>query len=142
MKALILRILLPLGLLLAAPLAVQAGETITGVINGYGCAAKGETCPADRNDPHLALERDFVIMTSGGGYYLMPNIPRDTKVRHALEQAQVMGDVNKKFGSIDVDVLKVKRDGEYRTVWSKEWAMQERERIYGEGEPPGPGMAQ
>lgn len=141
MTAPISRLVLPLVALLALPLTGFAGQ-VTGIINGYNCTKADKTCPTDRTDPHLALEPDFVVLTSGGDYYLMPNVPRDSKVRHVLKEVKVTGDIDKQHQAINVDELKVKRDGGYETVWSEKWAMEERKRIYEETGTPGPGMAQ
>ena len=43
---------------LYAPSSITA--SIEGKLNGLDCASHGETCPTDRLDPHVALERDFV----------------------------------------------------------------------------------
>ena len=96
-----------LSVLLAAT-SVHA-ETLNGRINGSHCARGGETCPIDRLDPHLALERDFVLQTADGNYYFMPNLPRDVKVRHVLAQARVTGSLDPRYKTITVDELKVKK---------------------------------
>jgi len=134
--------LLPLAALLALPVTGMAEETVQGIINGYGCTVKGETCPTKRTDPHLAMEREFVLLTSGGDYYLMPNVPRDTKVRYVLMHAQVTGTMDNKHDAIYVDVLKIKRGDSYKTVWSKEWAMMERQRLFREEGAPGPALSE
>jgi hypothetical protein len=114
-----------LGTLLAAT-SVHA-DTRYGRINGHHCAHGGETCPLDRLDPHLALERDFVLQTPEGTYYFMPNLPRDVKIRHVLAQARVTGSLDPRYKTITVDELKVKEDGSFNVVWSQakqaeEWA--------------------
>ena len=102
-------------------------ETFTGRINGHHCAHGGETCPVDRLDPHLALERDFVLRTADGIYYFMTNLPRDVKVRHVLAQARVTGDLDPRYNTVTVDELQVKDGEDFRVVWtqakqSAEWA--------------------
>ncbi len=73
-------------LLLAMTLSfpLLKGETISGKLNGHHCAHEGMTCPIDKLDPHVTLEADFVLMVNDG-YYFLPNLPRDTKVRHLTE---------------------------------------------------------
>ena len=119
---------IPLVALLTIPVTGMA-ETFTGKLNGHGCAHAGTTCPVDRLDPHIALESDFVLQKQDGDYYFL-SIPRSTKVRHALEQVQVTGDLNKKYHSIDVDEFRVKKNGKYKVVWSKELQRIELDSLY------------
>lgn len=113
---------LALSLLLAGCLAAGAtqAETFTGRINGHSCAHGGEVCPIDRLDPHVVLERDFVLQTSDGTYYFMTNLPRDVKVRHVLSEAKVEGALNPRYNTLTVEALQVKQGDAYRTVWSNE----------------------
>lgn len=93
-------------------------ETFTGRINGHGCAHAGSTCPLDRLDPHIALERDFVLQKSDGNYLFLTNVPRDTKVRHALKKARVTGELDDRYNAIVVEELEVEENGKFATVWS------------------------
>jgi hypothetical protein len=52
---------------------------------------EGKTCPVDRLDPHIALERDFVLQKPNGDYMFLPNAPRTVKVRHVLSDVEVTG---------------------------------------------------
>ena len=99
--------------LLFAPLGVHA-ETFSGKLNGFHCVESGTSCPLDRLDPHVALEPDFVLQVGGGDYYFLTNVPRDVKLRHALQSIEVSGAVNRKYNAIDVDQLKI---GD-QLVWS------------------------
>lgn len=108
-------------LLLSLPLAVFADKvTMTGMINGLDCAVHGDVCPIDRLDPHIITESDFVLQKPDGEYYLLTNLPRDVKVRYVLETVQVTGELTEKYNSIRVDEFRIKRDGDFRTVWSPE----------------------
>jgi len=109
-------------------LPVLAGKTVSGKLNGHHCAHAGMTCPIDKLDPHITLEDDFVLMVKDG-YYFLPNLPRDTKVRHVLETVTVKGDVNDKYRTIAVDELMVGG----KTVWSRAWVEPERQRLYQDG---------
>lgn len=104
-------------LLLALPFMAQADESFTGKIIGYECAVEGHVCPLDKLDPHIVLSRDFVLVT-GGEYYFLPNLPRDTKVRYFLDTVTVKGKLDKKHNSIEVDELIVAKNGKNKTVWS------------------------
>ena len=131
----------PFGALFAALLLSMAAPTmanakdVIGIINGYDCATQGLKCPADRLDPHVALERDFVVQQAAGSYILIPNVPRDVKVRHVLQRVRVTGDMDPKYDTMKVDKLAVydKKADTFETVWSpqlEEKARQEqKERI-------------
>ncbi len=105
--------------------AIAAMETKTGTMTGLACATVGYTCPLDQADPMLALERDFVLLGKSGDFYLMPNLDRAVKARHALKEVTVKGFVDERYRSITVEELIV--DG--RTVWSNEMERQMRERL-------------
>jgi hypothetical protein len=94
-------------------------ETITGTINGHACAHADRTCPVDRLDPHIALERDFVLQTPKGAYFFLSNVPRDTKVRHALKKARVTGALDDRYNAVVVDELQIEENGVFRTVWTE-----------------------
>lgn len=122
---------LPLAGLLAA--SVVQAETFSGKLNGHGCAHGGHTCPTDKLDPHLRFEPDFVLQESDGSYYLLANVPRDTKVRYVLEEVKASGKLDPKYNSIVVDEFMVKKDGKYKTVWSQRAQDDAYGYIYGDG---------
>jgi hypothetical protein len=130
-----LRTMLPLLALIGAALVATtvAAETVTGKINGHGCAHGGHTCPADKLDPHVAFEPDFVLQQADGEYYFLSNVPRETKVRHVLEEARATGEVNDRYNTMVVDELQVKEDGSYKTVWSQKAQQAAFDRIYKDG---------
>ena len=97
--------------------SVQA-ETIEGKLNGLECASRGEECPTDKLDPHIAVERDFVVQTADGKYYFITNLDRAIKARHALEMVRVEGEVSSKFDAINANEFWVKDGGNYRLTWS------------------------
>ncbi|MGV6817519.1 MAG: hypothetical protein ACWA44_09680 [Thiotrichales bacterium] len=102
-------------LLLALPLTSNA-EIYKGKIVGHHCAHEGKVCPVDRLDPHITLERDFVLVLKNGDYYFMPQLPRDVKVRHVLEDVTVEGDKDGKYNVLTVEEL---RAGDHNNViWS------------------------
>ncbi len=111
--------------LLTMPFVASSGETLTGRIIGHGCTVAGHVCPLDKLDPHIALEADFVLVVDSGEYYFMPNLQRGTKMRYVLDKVTVIGDVDKKYNTIDVNELIVDKGGKHRTVWSKKMQREE-----------------
>lgn len=120
---------LAFALLLGSGVASAATGSVTGKINGHGCAHHGETCPISRLDPHLALESDFVIQNSDGNYYFMSNLPRSMKLRYALKDATVTGHIDERHKNIMVKEFAV--DG--KTVWSQKMQDEEYKRLHAEG---------
>ncbi len=118
------------GMIAAA--GVQA-ETLTGKLNGHGCAHGGHTCPADKLDPHLRFEPDFVLQESDGGYYFLANVPRDTKVRYVLEEVKATAILDKKHNTFVVDELMVKKSGNFKTVWSQKAQQDAFDYTHGDG---------
>ncbi len=118
------------------PFTAQAANTIDGWMQGYNCVSHGHKCPVDRLDPHLMLEPDFVLLLDDGDYYLLPNLARDIKARYIHKSIRVVGDVNPKHKSIDVNKLQVKDGDSFKTVWSKKMMMEEwkkrQEEFYGD----------
>lgn len=117
--------------LLASPLLASA-ETVEGKMVGFECANTGYICSADKLDPYIQLESDFVLLQDDGQFYFLRNISRDTKVRYVLEDMRAVGEINPKYNSITVNELQVKEGGQYRTVWSQKLLEEERARIWGE----------
>lgn len=105
----------------------SAAKTIEGWMQGFNCVVHGHNCPIDTLDPHLMLEPDFVLLLKDGNYWLMPNIARIVKAKYVFSAIRVTGDLNPKYKSIDVDKLEVKKDGSFKTVWSKEMMRRELE---------------
>jgi hypothetical protein len=105
---------------LAVLTSAASAEMLTGKLIGYGCASNGTTCPVDSLDPHINLEPDFVLQTSANQFYFLPNISRDTKIRHVLENIQVMGTKDTQYNTIRVSEFRVKKGSEFKTIWSKE----------------------
>lgn len=105
--------------LLTMPLLAKSAESITGRIVGHGCTVEGHLCPIDKLDPHITLEADFVLVVADGGYYFLPNLQRGIKMRYVLDKVTVVGDVGKKYNTIDVNELIIDNGSKKRTVWSK-----------------------
>lgn len=114
--------LLPLLLLLLlAPITLWA-DSVEGRMNGLRCATEGQLCPSDKEDPHVMLERDFVVMREDGSYFFITNMDWPTKLGFILEMVRVEGRLSDDRSVISADRLWVKRDGEYQLEWSLERA--------------------
>jgi len=61
------------------PIISTAKETFTGTIVGYTSLIHQSNVPIDNRDPHIELEKDFVLLVPNGDHYLMPNISRGIK---------------------------------------------------------------
>lgn len=126
------RIILALAFLLVLTIPFVADgitRVIMGELQGINCAKKGLKCPEDRMDVHVTTEPDFVLVPNVEGsrtYYILPNLPRDVKVRHVGESVIVSGDLHSKEDSIAVDKFEVRRGMFHGLVWSKEMQQQEK----------------
>ncbi len=94
--------------------------TVEGTVQGLHCVQMGKTCPVDKQDPIAALESTFVVLTSTGSYYLVPNLDRAVLARHLTEQVRLSGKISEKYNSIVADKVEVKKDGKWKVVWSEE----------------------
>ncbi len=91
-------------------------KTITGKIIGFTCFTQGYTCPIDKKDPMVSLEKDFVLVTPEETYYFLINIGMGLKAKYALETVTVTGEINEKYRSIKVDTF----EAGGKVVWSQE----------------------
>jgi len=115
--------LLILFVLVLLPVWALAGS-VQGSIQGYNCVTAGKVCPIGKEDPVVALERVFVVLTKGGNYYFVPNLDRALLARHINEEVRVTGKVDQKFKSIQAVKLDVMQKGAWRTSWSLEMQRQ------------------
>ncbi len=104
---------------LSIPVWVLAA-TVEGTVQGFQCVQAGKTCPIDKRDPVAAIEQNFVVLTSAGGYYLVPNLDRAVLARHLTEQVRISGKISNKYNAITADKVEVKKDGKWKVVWSAE----------------------
>lgn len=107
------------------PYYAMAVETITGKIVGFNSIIHGKEAPADYNDPHIRLEPDFVLLTSDGGHYLLPNVPKHIKARNIYREVKVIGDIVEKYRSMEVDELQIQAEKGFSTIWSRKLAEEE-----------------
>ncbi len=129
-KMLLLTVLM--GMLFVPTLAF-AGEVV-GTVQGLQCVTTGKTCPIGKEDPVIAAERVFVILTAEGDYFFVPNLDRAIMARNITEKVKVTGTINKKFKSISAKIFQVWQDnGKWKTTWSEEIEQKMLKELYGAG---------
>jgi len=106
-------------LLLTPVLAFAAPVAIEGSFQGYNCVSQGRTCPIGQEDPLVATESVFVLLTPDNKYYFVPNVDRAVMARHINEPVRVSGDLNPQYSSIRATKIEVQQQtGRWRSVWT------------------------
>lgn len=88
-----------------------------GTIEGADCVVNKLKCAKSVNDPHLAMERDFVLVTGEGSYYFMPNLTRMHKQLAYKKQVRIKGE--KKGAAIVVEKFEVLKNNKYKCSWDQ-----------------------
>ena len=91
--------------------------TIEGRIDGANCVIAKDVCPVS-NDPHLALENDFVLSTADGKYYFLPNLSSSQKIGLVAKDVRITGDL--RDISMVASVIEEKKGNSYQEVWNWE----------------------
>jgi hypothetical protein len=105
-------------LVLVTPvIAFGAQGSLEGTIQGYNCVMQGKTCPLGSEDPLVATEFTFVLLTPDNKYYFVPNIDRAVLARHVAEQVRINGDINNMNHSIKAQTIEVNRGGKWRVAY-------------------------
>lgn len=94
---------------------------IEGSVQGFLCVTLGKLCPVGKEDPIIATERVFVVLTAGKKYYFVPNVDRGILARHINERVRITGIVSTKFNSINANIIEVFKNGAWKTTWTLEW---------------------
>jgi peptidoglycan hydrolase-like protein with peptidoglycan-binding domain len=94
---------------------------IEGSVQGFLCVTLGKLCPVGKEDPIIATERVFVVLTAGKKYYFVPNVDRGILARHINERVRITGIVSTKFNSINANIIEVFKNGAWKTAWTLEW---------------------
>ena len=122
-----IQIAVTISIIFLMPILSLASVTIKGKLVGVSSLIEGGITPVDRNDPRVAWEPDFVILTENGEYYLIPNVPREVKSENIYRKVKVIGKVDEKYSSINAEEFHVKKRVIYKLKWTqKDW---EREQI-------------
>ena len=109
--------LISLALVLALASPAFCSEAFQGTIQGADCVINKLNCAKDLNDPHLAMERDFVLVTEDGTYFFMPNLRRSYKQSAYRQQVRVQG--GKKGNAIFVERFEVLKDRKFICAWDR-----------------------
>lgn len=96
------------------------GATVEGRIQGLQCVITGKLCPVDNQDPHIAAENTFVVVTGPNSYLLVSNLDRAVMARYLMSKVRVSGEKSPKYNSIKADKFEVYKDGKWKTAWSQE----------------------
>ena len=92
-------------------------ELLTGKIVGHGSLFYEGINPVDNKDPLIQREDNFVLLLENNVYYFMHNIPRSLKIKYYKNEVTVVGWIDKYYRSINVEKIKVIKNGKYKTVW-------------------------
>ncbi len=63
--------------------------TLDGTIQGASCVINNTYCPEDSSDPHIALEKTFVLVDEDKNYYFLSNISKIAKMSLLNKNIQV-----------------------------------------------------
>lgn len=103
-------------------------ETFQGTIEGADCFINKMHCAESETDPHLDMEKSFVLVTNGGIYYFLPNLFNSVKKECYRKRVKVSG--RNTGNAIHVSRLEVEADGGYTCIWDWDKIQEER---YGGG---------
>lgn len=111
--------ILALALVVVSGTGLAFGATIEGHVQGLQCVLGGKLCPVDNQDPHIAAERNFVVLTAKDGYYLVPNLDRAILARHLSKKVRINGMISDKYKAITADRVDVYKNGRWIKTWSR-----------------------
>ena len=92
--------------------------TIEGKIGGANCILDKKICPMSPDDPHVALEVDFILSAADGKHYFLPNLSRSTKISMLNKVVRITGDLQ--GISMVASVIKEKTGDAYLEIWNWE----------------------
>ena len=99
--------------------AMAIGASVEGTIQGFTCVTQGKVCPIGQEDPMIAAERVFVLLSDAASneFYFVPNIDRGIMARHLNENVKINGTMKMDFKSIQAKELYVMNKGDWKKVW-------------------------
>jgi len=95
-------------------------ETVEGTVQGFTCVTAGKVCPVGKEDPVIASEKIFVILTKEQGkYYFVPNVDRVVLARHINQIVRVTGQISPNYPSMRAEKIEVMHKApSWQTTWS------------------------
>ena len=107
-------------LLTVSFLSVAAmAASIEGSVQGFTCVTQGKVCPVGQEDPMIAAENVFVVLTATKKFYFVPNLDRGIMARHINEKVKVEGKMSGTYNAITATALYTWRDGNWNKVWDQ-----------------------
>jgi len=105
------------GILATSIITTGFAETYEGTIQGANCVINDIDCAKDKSDPHLCLEREFVLVTGEGEYFFLPNLERSLTRDCYKQDVKVTG--QQKGKTIRAETLEVRKANKYHRVWDR-----------------------
>ena len=127
----VVALILTAAILAPAPALAAKDRIFDGIIQGANCVHNNTPCPESPSDAHIAAEHDFVLLMPNGDHYFLLNLDRAIKAKYVTNQVRVVGKIQ--GHGIWVHTLAVKKDNQYKQVWSfeeEERLRREEEKIY------------
>jgi hypothetical protein len=121
--------LMVVSIMVMVPAWAFAGS-VEGTVQGFNCVTHGKVCPVGKEDPMIAAERVFVVLTKDGKYYFVPNLDRGIMARHINTMVRVTGKPSEKYPSIMADTLEVMKGGKWEVTWTTAMENQARSAEY------------
>lgn len=90
----VLFLVLPILAMFSMSPAFADTMTVKGKIMGASCVINKTACAKSMKDPHVSLERDFVLVAEDGTTYFLPNMSRVAKQKLVSEEVEVVGKVS------------------------------------------------
>ena len=107
-------------LLTVSFLSVAAmAASVEGSVQGFTCVTQGKVCPVGQEDPMIAAENVFVVITVAKKFYFVPNLDRGIMARHINEKVKVEGKMSGTYNAITATALYTWRDGNWNKVWDE-----------------------
>ena len=102
--------------------ASSFAATKEGTIQGLFSVCDGKTCTPGEEMLVAAMEEIFVLQTTGGESYLLPNIKSSALSRFLNKMVRVEGEIKLQGKAIIVDKAEVYEKGTWKTFFSQKIA--------------------
>jgi len=91
--------------------------SIEGSVQGFTCVTQGKVCPIGQEDPMIAAENVFVVLTASKKFYFVPNLDRGIMARHLNEKVKIDGKMSGSYNAITAEALYTWVNGNWNKVW-------------------------